>query len=282
MSPNSGMLRSKLTKNINISAGYQYFCTKPSEQGSFFRAGQNESKQWYATIKTYKKHKYLSMISIFLHKTFRNGLIFLNQSKWVQTVVCYDQNLQKHKYLSTISIFLHKIFRTGLNLMSQLKWVQTVVCYDQNLQKHKYLSIISMLLYETFRTGLVFLTWSKWVQTVVCYDQNFQKHIYLSMISIFLHETFRTGLIFLSWSKWVQTVVCYDQNLQKTSISQQDINISAQNLQNSARFSELVKMSPNSGMLQSKLTKNINISAWYQYFCTKPSEMGSFFWTSRN
>ena len=52
-------------------------------------------------------------------------------------------------------------------------------------------------------------------QTVVCYDQNLQKHKYLSTISIFLHETFRTGLI----------------------------------------FSEPVEMSPNSGMLRSKLTK---------------------------
>ena len=41
-------------KNVNISAEYQQFCTKPSEQGSFFRAGQNESKEWYAMIKTYK------------------------------------------------------------------------------------------------------------------------------------------------------------------------------------------------------------------------------------
>ena len=32
--------------------GYQRFCTKPSEQGSFFQASQNESKQWYAMIKT--------------------------------------------------------------------------------------------------------------------------------------------------------------------------------------------------------------------------------------
>ena len=36
-----------------------------------------------------------------LHKTFRTGLIFLNQSKWVQIVVCYKQNLQKCKYLWT-------------------------------------------------------------------------------------------------------------------------------------------------------------------------------------
>ena len=38
-------------KNVNISAEYQWFCTKPSEQGSFFSTGQNE---WYAMIETYK------------------------------------------------------------------------------------------------------------------------------------------------------------------------------------------------------------------------------------
>ena len=35
-------------KNVNISVGYQWFCTKPSEQSSFFGAGSNESKEWYA------------------------------------------------------------------------------------------------------------------------------------------------------------------------------------------------------------------------------------------
>ena len=30
--------------NIKISAEYQRFCTKPSEQGSFFQAGWNDSK----------------------------------------------------------------------------------------------------------------------------------------------------------------------------------------------------------------------------------------------
>ena len=39
---------------------YQRFCTKPSEQGLFFQAGQNEFKEWYATTKTYKNIKYLS------------------------------------------------------------------------------------------------------------------------------------------------------------------------------------------------------------------------------
>ena len=79
--------------------GYQCFCTKPSEQGSFFAS----------------------------------------RSKWVQIVVCYDWNLQKHKYLSGISMFLHETFRTGLVFLSQLKWVQIVVCYMRNLRKCKYL-----------------------------------------------------------------------------------------------------------------------------------------------
>ena len=39
---------------LNISAEYEQFFTKPSEQGLFFRASQNESKEWYATIKTYE------------------------------------------------------------------------------------------------------------------------------------------------------------------------------------------------------------------------------------
>ena len=33
---------------------YQWFCMKPSEQGSFFWTGWNESKEWYAMIKTLK------------------------------------------------------------------------------------------------------------------------------------------------------------------------------------------------------------------------------------
>ena len=41
-------------KNVNISAEYQQFCMKPSEQGLFFQADQNESKEWYAKIKLTK------------------------------------------------------------------------------------------------------------------------------------------------------------------------------------------------------------------------------------
>ena len=42
----------KTYKNVNISVEYQWFCTKPSEEGLFFRACRNESKEWYATVKT--------------------------------------------------------------------------------------------------------------------------------------------------------------------------------------------------------------------------------------
>ena len=44
----------KTYKKVNISEEYQLFCMKPSEQGSFFQASQNESKECYARIKTYK------------------------------------------------------------------------------------------------------------------------------------------------------------------------------------------------------------------------------------
>ena len=161
--------------------------------------------------------------------------------------------LKKQKYLSRISTFLHETFRTGFVFPSRSNWVQIVICYDRNLQKHKYLSGISTFLHETFRTGLIFPNRWKWVQIVVCYDQNLQKHKYLSGISMFLHETFRTGLISASRSKWVQIVV--QSKLTKTEISEWDINVSARSLQNRSCFSEPVKMSPNSGMLWSKLTK---------------------------
>ena len=42
----------KTYKNINILVEYQQFCMKPSEQGSFFWASWNESKEWYTMIKT--------------------------------------------------------------------------------------------------------------------------------------------------------------------------------------------------------------------------------------
>ena len=41
-------------ENVNISAEYQRFCMKPSEQGSFFWASWNESKEWYAITETYE------------------------------------------------------------------------------------------------------------------------------------------------------------------------------------------------------------------------------------
>ena len=60
-------------------------------------------------------------------------------------------------------------------------------------------------------------------------------------------------------------------------IQNRDINISAQNLQNRAHFSEPVENESKQWYATIKTYKNINISAQYQYFCTKPSEQGSFF-----
>ena len=125
----------KTYKTINISAWYQCFCTKPSEQGSFFWASQNESKQFYAMIKTYKN---------------------INIS-------------ERYQYFCTKPSEQGSFFRAGRNESKQ--WYATIKTY---------------------------------------------KNI---------------------------------------NISVYDINISAQNLQNRACFSKLVEMSPNSGMLRSKLTK---------------------------
>ena len=66
----------KTYKNINISARYQYLCTKPSEQGSFLQAGRNESKQWYATIKTYKNINISARYQYFCTKPSEQGSFF--------------------------------------------------------------------------------------------------------------------------------------------------------------------------------------------------------------
>ena len=61
---------------INISAEYQCFCTKPSEQGSFFQASRNESKEQYAMIKTYKNINISVEYQCFCTKPSEQGLFF--------------------------------------------------------------------------------------------------------------------------------------------------------------------------------------------------------------
>ena len=63
MSPRSAVMI-KTYKNLNISADSQLICTKLSEQGSFFWAGQNESKKSYAVIKTEQKVNFSSGFSM--------------------------------------------------------------------------------------------------------------------------------------------------------------------------------------------------------------------------
>ena len=66
-------------KVLNISAGSQQKCTKPSEQDLFFWASQNESKKSYAMIKIEQKVKYFSGFSTKMHHTFRTSFIFPSQ-----------------------------------------------------------------------------------------------------------------------------------------------------------------------------------------------------------
>ena len=49
---------------------------KPSEQGSFFQASQNESKQWYAMIKTYKNINISAQYQYFCMKPSEQGSFF--------------------------------------------------------------------------------------------------------------------------------------------------------------------------------------------------------------
>ena len=65
-------------ENVNISAEYQQFCTKPSEQGSglFFQASQNESKECYAMIKSYENINISAEYQQFYTKPSEQGLFF--------------------------------------------------------------------------------------------------------------------------------------------------------------------------------------------------------------
>ena len=65
---------------LNISAEYQWFHMKPSEQGLFFQAGQNESKEWYAMTKTYEN------INIIIEMSF------LQHPKWISCRKTFSGN----------------------------------------------------------------------------------------------------------------------------------------------------------------------------------------------
>ena len=97
------------------------FATKVAQIGS----------KWAILVKFQRKLKYLSEILTDLHLTFRKGLVLLSRSKWVQGVLCYNQNWWKLKYLSRILTNLHRTSKTGLIFLSQSKWLQGVLCYDQ-------------------------------------------------------------------------------------------------------------------------------------------------------
>ena len=61
---------------LKILAECQLFCTKPSEQGSFFWSSQNESKEWYAMIETYKNINISAEYQQFCMKPSEQGSFF--------------------------------------------------------------------------------------------------------------------------------------------------------------------------------------------------------------
>ena len=102
------------------------------------------SSECVILVKCQQKLKYLSRILTDLHWTFRTGLIFLSWSKWVQGVLCYDQNWWKLISQWNLDRSCTKPLEQGSFFPSWLKWVQGVLCYDQNWWKLKYLSRISI------------------------------------------------------------------------------------------------------------------------------------------
>ena len=48
--------------------------------------------KWAILVKFQQKLKFFSGILTDLHRTFRTGLVFLSRLKWVQGVLCYNQN----------------------------------------------------------------------------------------------------------------------------------------------------------------------------------------------
>ena len=132
----------KTDENLNTSAESQLICTgnfiwifqllrivsdqsgsKWPTMANFATEVAQISSKWAILVKFWQKLKYLSGIVTDPHHTFTTGLVFPGQSKWVQGVLCYDQNWWKLIYLSGISTNLHRTFRTGLVLLSQSKWV---------------------------------------------------------------------------------------------------------------------------------------------------------------
>ena len=85
----------KTDKNLSISADSQPICTKLSERGLFFSGGQNESQKYYVMIKTDKNFNISADSQLIYTKLSEQGLFFLRLSKWVQEVLCYDQNWTK-------------------------------------------------------------------------------------------------------------------------------------------------------------------------------------------
>ena len=71
---------------------YQLICTEHSEQGLFFRAGKNEPKKCYATIKTDKNLNISADSRPICTELSEQGSFSRATQNRVQEVPCYDQN----------------------------------------------------------------------------------------------------------------------------------------------------------------------------------------------
>ena len=112
---------------------------RPSEEGSFFQAGWNESKEWYAMIKTYKNIIISAGYQWFYTKPSEQGSFF--------QVVCYDQNLQKlaglvnglEPHLPPLSSQKNKMPIFGLHSTSDDRLSWSMDCHPSLAKKMKCL-----------------------------------------------------------------------------------------------------------------------------------------------
>ena len=187
---------------------------------------------------------------------------FLSQLKWVQGVLCYNQNWWKLKYLSGISTDLHETFRTGLIcLFFQAGRNESKECYaliktDKNLNISAESKLICT---KPSEQGSFF--WAGQNKSKKCYATI---EIYENINILVEYQWFCTkpseqGSFF--WAGWNESKECYatiktDKNL-NISVESQPICTKPSEQGSFAHFSKLVKMRPRSAMI--KTDKNIKL-----------------------
>ena len=137
----------------------------------------------------------------------RTGLVFPNWSKWVQGVLCYDQNWWKLKYLSRISIDIHWQFFLSFSTSSKhftLKWVK--VTHNGKFCQKSGLDWLQMANFGHFAGFSIFspkirlrLTWNGQFHLIHNFSRLFAtkaSHFWESQKSLFFLQIFWVSQLF--------------------------------------------------------------------------------------